>query len=118
MVEVLRNYWYLALVIVPIAIYLQKNKLPSPVCKFVARYGFVPMLPLTIATQYVNGRWFDQIEQGVYLGAVPLVVGFNHVDSLAKQHGVKVRLIFPRATSPLFHTFPSLFYVIVTMVMS
>ncbi len=84
-----KSYWILALAIVPVAVYLQKNRLPTPICRVVARLGFYPMLPLTVASQYLRGRWYDELEPGVLMGAVPLVTLFDHVGTLYKKHNVR-----------------------------
>lgn len=71
------------------AIYYLKNRLPTPVCREVARLGFYPLLPVTIVSQLTRGGWYNEVMPGVLLGAVPIVTWLNIPYTLYTQHNVR-----------------------------
>eukprot|EP01117_Protostelium_nocturnum_P003353 TRINITY_DN14334_c0_g1_i1.p1 TRINITY_DN14334_c0_g1~~TRINITY_DN14334_c0_g1_i1.p1 ORF type:complete len:240 (+),score=39.78 TRINITY_DN14334_c0_g1_i1:58-720(+) len=86
------GWWYISCFMVMNAAFyyaFAKHRLPNWLAKYAARYFFWPTLPVTVAgflTGY-KGNWWDQIDDKVWLGGVPLVM-LGHVDKLEKM-GVK-----------------------------
>ncbi|PRP87637.1 hypothetical protein PROFUN_04664 [Planoprotostelium fungivorum] len=89
------SWWYVNAAIcinVGVILYLyNKKKLPIESARVVGKLSFWPTVPFTMARLLIGLRrnWWDQVDQGVYLGGVP-VVYFDHVGQL---HSLGVRAV-------------------------
>jgi len=57
--------------------------LPHSTARIVGRLYFWPMLPFTVIIRSILGDWWDQVDEGIYLGSIPIAM-LGHIDALYK----------------------------------